>query len=248
MVSLHIGIATFCDIYRPRPLRQPDLLLRGCLSALTFQKGDPARRRDSIWISDPNQLKSTGSRSAHNRAEVRQLLIFEGVSVMRNTLLRADNATASVETIVPAKIRDLLGKPSLLETEDPKQYDDLVVELVRDVKPNDILEWLWLNDVAELTWDILRYRRIKGAYAAHAPHIDERYVDPSDQRRFLEQSFEQIVVPLDALERILTSVETRRNNALREIERRRAALGQALRQSSDQIIECEVPLVPSGAE
>jgi hypothetical protein len=46
---------------------------------------------------------------------------------------------------------------------------------------------------------------------------------------------------------MLASAELRRNNTLREIERRRNALGRVLRQTSDQIIEGEAPLVPHGA-
>ena len=47
---------------------------------------------------------------------------------------------------------------------------------------------------------------------------------------------------------MLASVEYRRNNALHEIERRRNALGRALRQTSDRIIEGEAPLVPLAAK
>ena len=61
-------------------------------------------------------------------------------------------------------------------------------------------------------------------------------------------SFDAAVDKLEAIERMLASVEYRRNNALQEIERRRNALGRALRQTSDRIIEGEAPLVPLAAK
>ena len=61
-------------------------------------------------------------------------------------------------------------------------------------------------------------------------------------------SFDAAVDELEAIERMLASVEYRRNNALHEIERRRNALGRALRQTSDRIIEGEAPLVPLAAK
>ena len=41
---------------------------------------------------------------------------------MRNSICKLDDANASIETIVPAEIRDILGKPPLLATEDPNAY------------------------------------------------------------------------------------------------------------------------------
>jgi hypothetical protein len=75
-----------------------------------------------------------------------------------------DNTKAPIGTLVPAEIRDMLGKPPLLATEDPNQYDALLTELAREVRPSDFTEWLWVKDIADLTWDIIRYRCIKASY------------------------------------------------------------------------------------
>jgi hypothetical protein len=88
-----------------------------------------------------------------------------------------DDANASIETVVPAEIRDMLGKPPLLATEDPNQYYALLAKLAREEKPIGVVEWLWVKDIADLTWDIIRLRRIKAAYvngqftSALAPHL-----------------------------------------------------------------------------
>lgn len=193
----------------------------------------------------------------------------------------------------------MLGKPPLLATEDSNQYDALLAELAREVRPSDFIEWLWVKDIADLTWDIFRYRRIKASYVdgrfrsalvqqlnlalkrdkrasdKSALHFDlDRILDEANKlandfianantkekrdkwlkahgvnaKSITATSFDAAVDKLEAIERMLASVEYRRNNALQEIEGRRNALGRALRQTSDQIIEGEAPLVPLAAK
>jgi hypothetical protein len=164
--------------------------------------------------------------------------------VLGKSLPELDNTKASIETLVPAEIRDVLGEPPLLATEDPNQYDALLAELAREVRPSDFTEWLWVKDIADLTWDIIRYRRIKASY------VDGRIqTELVGQLDFASQRcVDAAVDKLEVIERLLASVEYRRNNALHEIERRRDALGRALRQTSDQIIEGDAPLVPLAAK
>jgi hypothetical protein len=104
------------------------------------------------------------------------------------SLPKSDNYKASIETLVPAEIRDVLGEPPLLasdklavqnnpteflkksslfgsspliEGEDARQYDELQTRFSATIKPKDFLEEMWTRDVVDLTWDILRMRRFK---------------------------------------------------------------------------------------
>jgi hypothetical protein len=219
---------------------------------------------------------------------------------MSNSLSASNNAPALAEIQLPDEIRTLLGKPPLLEPEDPNEYHGLLMLLGRDVKPSDVVEWLWVRDVADLTWDIMRYRRIKTTFfnqhfrfvlerdrqaplrlrAATAAldaqlarrkapaltregadggndgltdsttkggvdaNVEARVLDPD---RTTLQSFSYNAHLWESLEKMQTSAELRRNNTLREIEHRRSALGRALRQSSDQVIEAEVLPAPVAA-
>jgi hypothetical protein len=54
-----------------------------------------------------------------------------------------------------------LASVSLIPGENSAAYDELRARLTNDVKPADIIEEIWLRDVADLVWDILRLRRIK---------------------------------------------------------------------------------------
>ena len=223
---------------------------------------------------------------------------------MRNSICKLDDANASIETIVPAEIRDILGKPPLLATEDPNAYYTLLAKLAREEKPSGIVEWLWVKDIADHTWDIIRLRRIKAAHvngqfksvvARQLQPIAERERKPQRSRMaymaYLEAIREAPALALEeanrlvndyfsdakatekvdttlkaqgldadtmiagafvggighmeALDRMTASAEARRMIALREIERRRFALGRALRQTSDEVIEVDAPtLVP----
>jgi hypothetical protein len=100
-----------------------------------------------------------------------------------------------------------------------------------------------VKDIADHTWDIIRYRRIKASY------IDGRIQTELEGQLDLASQgcLDAAVDKLEVIEGLLASVEHRRNNALHEIERRRNALGRALRQTSDQIIEGEAPPVPLAA-
>jgi hypothetical protein len=53
------------------------------------------------------------------------------------------------------------------------------------------------------------------------------------------RGFEARIEIFERIDRMAMAAEARRNAALRELERHRASLAQALRQASDDIIEAE---------
>jgi hypothetical protein len=60
-----------------------------------------------------------------------------------------------------AKQLELFGSPRLLEGEDADAYDELVARIFAAVKPVDIIDEIFIADVASLQWDVLRWRRLK---------------------------------------------------------------------------------------
>jgi hypothetical protein len=65
------------------------------------------------------------------------------------------------ERVIPSHIEALLGAPLLLRSEDPKVYNDLLGHLAGCVEPKDIIDWFWLKDYTDHTWEIRRLRRFK---------------------------------------------------------------------------------------
>jgi hypothetical protein len=62
---------------------------------------------------------------------------------------------------LPREILDVLGAPPLLSTEDAKIYYTVFAYFVNYINPNDILVWMWIKDLADYRWEILRLRRNK---------------------------------------------------------------------------------------
>ena len=144
------------------------------------------------------------------------------------------------------------------------------------------------RDVVDLTWEILRLRRLKGgllrAAVSKGVHrilstigygrnqwgsgIDsvDRFAegwasgDASYRDEFEEilknsgftmdevmaEAFAAVIDPFERIDRLLASAEARRNNALREIDRHREALGAAVRRGVDEVQDAEFQDVETG--
>ena len=53
-----------------------------------------------------------------------------------------------------------LGPPPLLEGEDAAAYDELLGRISGAVKPSDIFEEIWVQDIVDLVWEVVRLRRL----------------------------------------------------------------------------------------
>jgi hypothetical protein len=49
----------------------------------------------------------------------------------------------------------------LLPGEDVREFEAIRQMMVDDIRPETNIEWLWTLDLVELSWEILRYRRLK---------------------------------------------------------------------------------------
>ncbi len=58
---------------------------------------------------------------------------------------------------------EIFGPPPLLDGESQEVYDALLARVTGTVNPKDIIEEIWVHDVVDLVWEILRLRRLKVA-------------------------------------------------------------------------------------
>jgi len=72
----------------------------------------------------------------------------------------------SPEGYIPEDIRKMIMDGFLTSFEDFEAYEKLVLMIVEDVQPRGQIEWLWVKDVTDSTWDIFRARRAKAACLA----------------------------------------------------------------------------------
>jgi hypothetical protein len=258
---------------------------------------------------------------------------------MSRSISKTETAAPSVSG--QAQRLSLFGPPLLLESEDAAAYDQLLGRICAAVKPVDIIDEIFIGDVAALEWEVLKWRRLKWTlmqedvlkalkdflvqqlesnYALHkkhfkrylaellrnnlpteqadsagtlaaecAPHTDEanekldevlgsiglemntvlhnaraakakelvqEYVRGKQAAvtlvhklladagvsmdTFMAKAFPYKIANIERIDRLTAVAESRRNTALREIDRRRAVLGEALRRSVQEIEDGEL--------
>jgi hypothetical protein len=174
--------------------------------------------------------------------------------------------TSTRET-VPA-----LATPALPAGEDSAAYHDLADRIAAAVEPADVLEEIWVRDVVDLVWDVVRLRQFKAqlftvaasdgmaeilydlgeqyatkahGWAARQPaHVAEvnRMLSAAGlvMGHVATSAFVTRIDQFERIERMLAAAEARRAAALAELDRRRAALAQRLRdatQAAERAIE-----------
>ena len=175
----------------------------------------------------------------------------------------------------------LLPKLPLLITESADEFEALRDAFEREIKPQGIIEQMYVDDHSSIVWDILRLRlrrckvviinsafrnalehllvpllkgpgqydhevQHKAQALAHAWFTDreaEKQVSQTLNRFDLDESaiegeaIRRSSADLELLDRMLTSLESRRNKALGCVAEYRAGLAHQLRESADRIIE-----------
>jgi len=76
------------------------------------------------------------------------------------------NAPIEFETAqrysIPAQFKSLLKPSRLLPGESETDYAIIRQMIVDEVAPQSSIEWLWTIDLIELSWDVVRYRSLRG--------------------------------------------------------------------------------------
>jgi hypothetical protein len=58
-------------------------------------------------------------------------------------------------------LSSIFGPPPVLEGEDAAAYDELLGHICAAVRPIDVIDRIFVNDIVCLQWEILRFRRLK---------------------------------------------------------------------------------------
>ena len=76
---------------------------------------------------------------------------------------RIEHGEALANHDLPTELRSLFQKTPLLSHEDPQPYWALLRLFAQEIKPGDTIEWLWLKDILDQSWEIIRLHLIKAA-------------------------------------------------------------------------------------
>ena len=110
----------------------------------------------------------------------------------------------------------IFGPPPVLKSEDLAAYGALLAHVNKCVKPKDILEKIWIRDAVDLTWEVIRWRRL--------------------MTNLLEDNLlSDCIDNVERIDRLAMAAEARRNAALREIQRHRSSFAQNLRRTIDDV-------------
>jgi len=187
----------------------------------------------------------------------------------------------------PSAVSDVLDRvvgiapAPLLPSEKETDYAEFALAIVKAAHPKDAIEDLLTRDVIDLSWEVLRLRRLKAgllrgaisssiyqvmcrlgyedeyAWKLAANWAAERKAAQKEVAGALQkaqltmedvmaETLEDKIDSFERFDRLLASSEARRNNARREIERHRAALGAAVRQAIDEVQDAEFRDVDTG--
>jgi hypothetical protein len=62
---------------------------------------------------------------------------------------------------MPVELRAFANRPAVLPGENVEELEMVQRMMIEEVRPETNMEWLWTLDLIELSWEILRYRRLK---------------------------------------------------------------------------------------
>ncbi len=169
-----------------------------------------------------------------------------------------ETARINVGSLTFESVRPLLGPRWTIEGEDSQRYEKILKEVGVAAQPIDIIDWLLVKDAVDLTWEIQRGRRkrdclMRAERTRSAEDIRIRHIDGvvGEVRVSLADldmhSLSRISAELDRLDERDERLARRRDEILRQIERRRSGWAKLVRSASEEIIEGEFHEVPRGA-
>jgi hypothetical protein len=170
---------------------------------------------------------------------------LKGEAVSANSLITTTNAAPATgaETVDVT----MLGSLPILPGEDRTEYEQWRAAVIGELKPADLMEKIWTNDIIYLEWEIFRFRRAKANYIRRlradrlslpAFTFGEVSSEPDPHTDVASVIAANIDV-LEPLERMIAMMEQRRNAAYHQAEQHRANLGNRLRQAVEQVENAE---------
>ena len=160
---------------------------------------------------------------------------------------------------VPPAILPLIQDPPLLKGESQQAYYDLLDALISETAPVDMVEWLWLIQFTDCSWEIIRNRRLraflidlqrtKDLNAIRSVHYDdsEKYLanwkpDPdfvmrygTDVRSMVATAFVKVADKLELIDKKLERLQRRSDKIIEQLEYRRELFAHRARQAAAKV-------------
>jgi hypothetical protein len=130
-----------------------------------------------------------------------------------------------------------LGAAPLIPGERAADYERLLAAVTDEIKPAEPVETIWTRDFVDLQWDIIRFRRIKADLITHRGENCPWATDKSNGT--IADIVAININVIERIDRMVMTMEARRNAAYHEVERHRIGLGERLRHAVEQVEDAE---------
>jgi hypothetical protein len=117
------------------------------------------------------------------------------------------------------------GPPPLLPGDDADAYRELLKQVIDTLQPSDIFERIWIRDVVDLSWDVLRWRREKAKLIKVTDTEHLKYLDKTPT----------MLKRLAQVDELIGWAEARRNIAYHELKQHRMTFAASLRKKMQEI-------------
>ena len=111
---------------------------------------------------------------------------------MTQALQPAQPLSPSIAT--PDELRELLGPPPVLGSEDDRAYDAIMGGVTQSLAPRDFVEQLLVKEVADCFWEVRRYTRQKTLTMERGFHEHFRFPAHDDLDAYRAQQAGETVV------------------------------------------------------
>src|SRR5262249_15310626 len=102
--------------------------------------------RQIVWV--PDEVIQGGQKKRYGT-------MSKGVHLDLKTTAKSKSMRSAAARVT------LFGEPQLLAGEDAAPYDEFLARIRAAVNPVDIIDEMFIADVASLEWEVLRWRRLK---------------------------------------------------------------------------------------
>jgi hypothetical protein len=168
---------------------------------------------------------------------------------------------------LPAELQKFFDDPPLVGNESREDYDAFFLAVATDVKPNGFIQWTYVKEFVDISWELQRERRIKAEIIklkqkeaqgpsgmvmtrAHFERQKAEQENPSafkkrdpkpevkqDESKSLPEAFILGHREIDIIDTRIASYLFRRHTVLLEIERLSESLARKLDKAAPDIID-----------
>jgi hypothetical protein len=112
-----------------------------------------------------------------------------GAGMVRQPKKTSSSKPKNITPVEVAELDSLLGPPPLFENDSEADYEALKARLKSAIKPNHAIEEIWVRDIIDLQWELLRLRRLRARYIDTSSHIGLKRILTERGAHYLVENF-----------------------------------------------------------